>query len=381
MGGGRDVAPAGLVEGHPDRVLDAAGGDLVEADEAGEDRQARGVGGGEAGGAERAGRVQVEERGRVGLPVAAGLREGAVELVEAAAACCDDEHVAVAVGVGAALDPRVGRDRRRAEVGLVGEAVGADRDLDVRLVCGTTSNGIPNSPLPPKSGCSSVPPSRLIWRTICFERLWTGALVTSWFQAVWSAADFAFAGPVKSGKTEQPPTSGAAPAPARGEQRRRRRRGRRARSALTPGKATCARAGCTAGPCRTSPVALEARAVARAVPGPLLRVPGDDAADVGAARREPVKLAVVVAVDRVLLEPGGDDLALARVRVGRRVAPKPVGEEAEGVGAALLHQLGKRRAQVEPRRVEVPAVGALAAGDLVGQARPPRRCPRRGPTC
>jgi hypothetical protein len=52
----------------------------------------------------------------------------------------------------------------------------------------------------------------LICRTICFERLWTGALVTSWFQAVWSAADFAFAWPVKSGKTEQPPTTGAAAA-------------------------------------------------------------------------------------------------------------------------------------------------------------------------
>ena len=45
-----------------------------------------------------------------------------------------------------------------------------------------------------------------------FERGSSGALETSWFQAVWFAAERAEAGPWKAGKTRQPPTFGGSAA-------------------------------------------------------------------------------------------------------------------------------------------------------------------------
>jgi len=66
--GGVDVGVAGAVEGDADGMVQAAGGDFVIADEAGEDRQAGGVGGGPSLGAQR-GRGQVPLGARVGVPV------------------------------------------------------------------------------------------------------------------------------------------------------------------------------------------------------------------------------------------------------------------------------------------------------------------------
>ena len=117
-----DPGVAGALEGDADRVVEVAGGGLVVADEAGEDRQPGGVGRGPALGAAGGG-AQVPVGPRVGVPVRPRLGdvEGAVELVELAGGAVDDEHVAVAVAAVAALDRRVrpgpgtarGRSRRR----------------------------------------------------------------------------------------------------------------------------------------------------------------------------------------------------------------------------------------------------------------------------
>jgi len=87
-----DPSVAGALEGDADRVVEVAGGDLVVADEAGEDRQPGGVGGGPAVGAAGGG-AQVPRGSRVGVPVRARLGdvEGAVELVELAGGAVDDE--------------------------------------------------------------------------------------------------------------------------------------------------------------------------------------------------------------------------------------------------------------------------------------------------
>src|SRR5512132_601263 len=101
---------------------------LVVADQAGEDRQAGGVGRGEGVGAKR-GRAQVPDDAYVSVPM--GLRplssKGATELVELAAGAVHGEHVAVAVGGLPALDQRLERDAVGAVVGLV--AIGGEVHL------------------------------------------------------------------------------------------------------------------------------------------------------------------------------------------------------------------------------------------------------------
>src|SRR6187397_2835288 len=105
-----------------------AGGDLVVTDEAGEDRQAGGVGRGPAVGAAGGG-AQVPFGSRVGVPVRPriGDVEGAVELVELAAGAVDDEDVAVAVAAVAALDRGARRNRERPRVALVAVGGVVDR--------------------------------------------------------------------------------------------------------------------------------------------------------------------------------------------------------------------------------------------------------------
>ena len=123
-----DPGVAGALDGDADRVFDVAGGGLVVADEAGEDRQAGGVGRGPAVGAAGGG-AQVPGGPRVGVPVRLRLGdvEGAVELVELAGGAVDDEHVAVAVAAVAALDRGAGRDRERPRVALVAVGGVVDR--------------------------------------------------------------------------------------------------------------------------------------------------------------------------------------------------------------------------------------------------------------
>ena len=108
-------------------------GGLVVADEAGEDRQPGGVGGCPGVRPQR-GRAEVPAGAGVSIPMrsATVLGEGPVELVERAAVAVDDEHVAVAVAAGAALDRGTGRNRERAAVALV--AVGGVVDRQVALV-------------------------------------------------------------------------------------------------------------------------------------------------------------------------------------------------------------------------------------------------------
>ena len=127
MGRGREVGAARPLEGDADRVVDEPGRDLVVADEPGQDRQARRVGRGPAVGALRQVLPELEDARLVGLPRLAVLRrEGAVELDQPARfvgvvrVLLEDEHVAVAVGAPAALDPRLARDRMRPGVALVG---------------------------------------------------------------------------------------------------------------------------------------------------------------------------------------------------------------------------------------------------------------------
>src|SRR5689334_1610807 len=129
--GGMEPSVPGAVEGDADRVFEVARGDLVIADEAGEDRQPGGIGRGprvRPAGA----RAQVPARARVGIPMpAAGLEERPVELVERAAGAVDDEHVTIAVAAFAALDRRGLRHRERSRVALV--AVGGVVDRKLRL--------------------------------------------------------------------------------------------------------------------------------------------------------------------------------------------------------------------------------------------------------
>ena len=89
------------------------GGELVVADEAGQDRQAGRVGRRPVQRAERV-RVEIPLRARPGLPGAVDLLR-AVQLVQAAGVLVDHQDVAVR----AVLDERRVRDRVRAGIGLV----------------------------------------------------------------------------------------------------------------------------------------------------------------------------------------------------------------------------------------------------------------------
>src|SRR3954454_18391539 len=93
------------LDGDPYRVVEVSCCDFVVADQAGEDRQSGGV---SRGPRVRApgGRAQVPARARVGVPVRPALaaEESPVELVEDAVRPVDDEDVAIAIAVRAALD-------------------------------------------------------------------------------------------------------------------------------------------------------------------------------------------------------------------------------------------------------------------------------------
>ena len=128
MGGGVDVGATGLLEGGPDRVADVAAANLAGADQPGEDREPRRVGGRPAVVAQP-GRVQVEAGRRAGGPAVTVAADvvGGVHLEQVAAVALEHQHVAV----GAALDRRVGGNRRTPEVALV--RVARDLDLDPSL--------------------------------------------------------------------------------------------------------------------------------------------------------------------------------------------------------------------------------------------------------
>ena len=129
MPSGKDVGAAGAADGETERVVDPAARDLLVAREPGEDRQAGGVGGRPAGGPEPV-RAQVPDRAGAGAPAAVRARREREELVELAAVAVDDQRVPVAVGVAAALDRDVRRNRVRTGVGLVGIL---ERDARPRL--------------------------------------------------------------------------------------------------------------------------------------------------------------------------------------------------------------------------------------------------------
>ena len=94
--------------GEADGVGDLTGGHFVVADEAGQDGQAGGVGGGPARRVARALDRQVEHRPRAGVPASIRLRPGVPRLVEPAGVAVDDQHVSVAAAVRAALDGALG---------------------------------------------------------------------------------------------------------------------------------------------------------------------------------------------------------------------------------------------------------------------------------
>ena len=118
-------------DGDAQRVVDDAAVGLLAAGEARQDREAGGVGGGPALGAQRV-RLQVPDRAAVGVPARA-LALGGEQLEELAVALAQRQHVAVA----AALDRRVERCRVGAGIGLVGDLEAhrherlGERDVDV----------------------------------------------------------------------------------------------------------------------------------------------------------------------------------------------------------------------------------------------------------
>ena len=110
---------------------DDARGDLVIADESGQDRQSGGVGTRPPVGTKGI-RAQVPGRAAARSPVGA-LRAGVVQLVEAARVLVDHEHVAVTGRIEAAFDQRARRDRVADLVGLVGVVEGDRRSRRRRL--------------------------------------------------------------------------------------------------------------------------------------------------------------------------------------------------------------------------------------------------------
>ena len=122
--------------------------DVLVAGEAGQDRQAGGVGRRPAGRAELV-RAEVEDRARAGPPAAARGRVEGEELVELAAVAVDDQRVPVAVRAAAALDRDVRRDRVRALVRLVRVL---ERDARLRLRAADDRDRDPDRPALPEPG-------------------------------------------------------------------------------------------------------------------------------------------------------------------------------------------------------------------------------------
>ena len=103
-----EVVAARLGRGEADGVVDGAVADLLPAQQAGQDRQPGGVGGGPGVRAELVGRQRPHGAG-AGPPGGAG-DAGVPGLVELAGALVDDDGVHVAAGVAAALDAGVGTE-------------------------------------------------------------------------------------------------------------------------------------------------------------------------------------------------------------------------------------------------------------------------------
>ena len=126
-----DERAPGPRDGDPQGVVDRAVTELLVAREAGEDRQAGGVGGGPAGRPQPV-REQAPGGSGAGSPARAALeRIGREELPQPAAVAVDDEDVAVAVAARAALDAGAGRERVRPAVRFVGVVEG-DGDASLR---------------------------------------------------------------------------------------------------------------------------------------------------------------------------------------------------------------------------------------------------------
>ena len=109
-------------------MVDPAARHLVVAGEPGKDRQPGRIGGRPARGTQLV-RAQVPDRAGAGgpaVPTGGGIR--GVELVEAAAAAVDDDHVAIAVRAPASLDRHVTGNRVAAAVRLV-RVLERDRNL------------------------------------------------------------------------------------------------------------------------------------------------------------------------------------------------------------------------------------------------------------
>ena len=118
MPSGPDVGFACLRRGEAQRMVDRAGGDLIIAHQASQDRQASRIRRRPGVGPERVG-AQVEDRAGAGLPTPIRLRPGVVELIQLAGALVEDQYVAVAIAVRPALDRRVRRDGVGAGIALV----------------------------------------------------------------------------------------------------------------------------------------------------------------------------------------------------------------------------------------------------------------------
>ena len=123
---GRTKAALLLARREANGVLDFAGGDFVVANQAGEDGEAGGVGGGPGVGTLLV-IEQIPNCGGGGVPTAVGIGVAAVELVEPAIGVVEDEDVAVAAaGIWIALDGRVGGHGHGAGIAFV--AVGGEVD-------------------------------------------------------------------------------------------------------------------------------------------------------------------------------------------------------------------------------------------------------------
>ena len=176
MAGRPDVRAARLGDGDAERVVDPAPRDVLVAGEAGEDRQACGVGGRPAGGA-KAVRAEAPDRARAGRPATALAAEGE-ELVEPAGVAVDEDRVrgreppSIRTFAGIGYGPR----------SLSSAYSKPTRERGVARL--TTVTGIPiglpsQSPEPKSAWTWSSSP---IERTIASESAATGSRSTRWFQ-------------------------------------------------------------------------------------------------------------------------------------------------------------------------------------------------------
>ena len=109
MVGGGDIGGSCLAQREAQGVGDLAGGDLIKADEAGENGQSRRIGTRPARGALRVG-LQVEDRSRARFPTPVGLRIGSEELVELVAVTINEKDMPIPLALLPSLNRHLGRD-------------------------------------------------------------------------------------------------------------------------------------------------------------------------------------------------------------------------------------------------------------------------------